>query len=120
MELLRGLDLGSMLARFGPLPPERVTNLLGQACRSLSEAHDAGLVHRDIKPANLFVCRLGNEYDCLKVLDFGIVKNVDDRATATTTKMVAGTPAFIAPDVVRGDPIGLWTFTRWAASRGAC
>ena len=49
--------------------------LLRQACRSLAEAHEHGLVHRDIKPANLFVARLGTEYDYLKVLDFGIVKD---------------------------------------------
>ena len=49
--------------------------LLRQACRSLAEAHEHGLVHRDIKPANLFVTRLGSEYDYLKVLDFGIVKD---------------------------------------------
>ena len=52
--------------------------LLRQACRSLAEAHEHGLVHRDIKPANLFVGRLGSEYDYLKVLDFGIVKEQRD------------------------------------------
>ena len=48
--------------------------LLRQACRSLAEAHERGLVHRDIKPANLFVTRLGTEYDYVKILDFGVVK----------------------------------------------
>ena len=75
MELLEGLDLHSMVKRFGPQPAERVIMLLRQACRSLAEAHEHGLVHRDIKPANLFVTRLGHEYDYLKVLDFGIVKD---------------------------------------------
>ena len=73
MERLRGMDLQRMVERHGPLPPERAVFLLKQACRSLSEAHALGLVHRDIKPANLFVCRLGAEYDFLKVLDFGVV-----------------------------------------------
>ena len=73
MERLRGMDLQRMVERHGPLPPERAIFLLKQACRSLSEAHALGLVHRDIKPANLFVCRLGPEYDFLKVLDFGVV-----------------------------------------------
>ena len=74
MELLQGLDLQQILDRFGPQPAQRVIMLLRQACRSLAEAHDHGLVHRDVKPANLFVARLGSEYDYLKVLDFGIVK----------------------------------------------
>ena len=73
MERLRGMDLQRMVERHGPLPPERAVFLLKQACLSLSEAHALGLVHRDIKPANLFVCRLGPEYDFLKVLDFGVV-----------------------------------------------
>ncbi len=75
MELLQGLDLQHIVNRFGPQLPERVIMLLRQACRSLAEAHEHGLVHRDIKPANLFVGRLGTEYDYLKVLDFGIVKD---------------------------------------------
>ena len=55
MELLDGLDLQHIVTRFGPQPAERVIMLLRQACRSLAEAHEHGLVHRDIKPANLFV-----------------------------------------------------------------
>ena len=53
MELLDGMDLYSLVQRFGPLPPERVVAVLRQACRSLGEAHAAGLLHRDIKPHNL-------------------------------------------------------------------
>ena len=78
MELLEGLDLHSMVKRFGPQPAERVIMLLRQVCRSLAEAHEHGLVHRDIKPANLFVTCLGHEYDYVKVLDFGIVKAAAD------------------------------------------
>jgi DNA-binding NtrC family response regulator/putative methionine-R-sulfoxide reductase with GAF domain len=105
MELLDGLDLNQIVARFGPQPAERVAVLLRQACRSLAEAHDLGLVHRDIKPANLFVACLGSEYDYLKVLDFGIVK---DRPGAeailiTAQGMVPGTPAFMAPETVAGE-----------------
>ena len=60
MEFLDGLDLHRIVTRFGPQPAERVVMLLRQACRSLAEAHEHGLVHRDIKPANLFVTRLGH------------------------------------------------------------
>jgi transcriptional regulator with GAF, ATPase, and Fis domain len=105
MELLDGLDLNQIVTRFGPQPAERVTMLLRQACRSLTEAHERGLVHRDIKPANLFVARLGPEYDYLKVLDFGIVKDRpgEEAMVLTAQGMVHGTPAFMAPERVVGE-----------------
>jgi eukaryotic-like serine/threonine-protein kinase len=105
MERLRGMDLQRMVERYGPLPPDRVVFLLEQACLSLSEAHARGLVHRDIKPANLFVCRLGPQYDFLKVLDFGMVSRQEREAVGsiTLTGMVLGTPAFLAPELVSGD-----------------
>jgi DNA-binding NtrC family response regulator len=104
MEQLRGLDLQRMVERHGPTPPARAVCLVKQACRSLSEAHALGLVHRDIKPANLFVCRLGQEYDFLKVLDFGVVSRHDREAGAgiTMTGMVLGTPAYLAPELLGG------------------
>jgi DNA-binding NtrC family response regulator len=102
MERLRGLNLQHMVERFGPLPPERTVFLLKQACLSLSEAHQRGLVHRDIKPANLFVCRLGSEYDFLKVLDFGVVsrRSGGEMLPITGAGIVLGTPAFLAPELV--------------------
>ena len=108
MERLRGLDLASMLKRFGRLEPERCIMFLRQACRSLSEAHQAGLVHRDIKPANLFACKLGDEYDFLKVLDFGIVKDVatEEHTNLTQTGTLTGTPAIMAPEAVLGKEVG--------------
>jgi len=109
MELLDGLDLETLVERFGPLPPERVVHLLRQACASLEEAHARGLVHRDIKPSNIFTCRLGLAVDFVKVLDFGLVKAVDDggrEATLLTAPdSTTGTPAYIAPEVVRGDRV---------------
>jgi len=107
MELLEGLDLQRIVSRFGPQPAERVIALMRQACRSLGEAHERGLVHRDIKPANLFVTRLGMEYDYVKVLDFGVVKDQSGRDTATlaTEGAVQGTPAFMPPEIALGDPL---------------
>ena len=81
MELLTGRDLESLVREFGPVPADRVVYLLRQVCHSLAEAHARGLVHRDIKPANIYVCRMGLEYDFVKVLDFGLVK-VRQRARA--------------------------------------
>ena len=102
MERLRGMDLKRMVERHGPLAPERVVFLLKQVCLSLSEAHALGLVHRDIKPANLFLCRLGSEYDFVKVVDFGVVSRLAHESSAqiTTAGMILGTPAFLAPELV--------------------
>ncbi len=107
MELLNGLDLQTLVDRFGPLPPARVVHLLRQLCLSLGEAHRAGLVHRDIKPKNIFLCSFGLEHDLAKVLDFGLVKSTaglhhpsEESAEAT----VAGTPAYMPPEMALGSP----------------
>jgi plasmid stabilization system protein ParE len=102
MELLDGLDADSLLRRFGPIPAERAIHLLRQVCHSLSEAHSYGLVHRDVKPANIFLCHYGEEYDFVKVLDFGIVRAIrapeDTSPPQTGENAVHGTPAFMAPE----------------------
>ena len=107
MELLEGLDTEVLVRRFGPVPAERAIHVLRQVCHSLSEAEARGLVHRDIKPANIFLCRYGEDYDFVKVLDFGIVKSTHGggmRTPALTRETtVAGSPAFIAPEQAMGD-----------------
>jgi len=123
MELLDGLDLDHLVREHGAVPAARVIHLLIQTCQSLAEAHDAGLLHRDIKPANIFVCRVADEVDIAKVLDFGIVHHVDDpiadpidivslpppdAALPPTTKLtkdgaVIGTPGYIPPELVTGE-----------------
>lgn len=106
MEMLEGIDTELLVERFGPQPPERVAHLLRQACHSLEEAHQRGLIHRDIKPSNIFTCRMGLEVDFVKVLDFGLVKarGEEDRREQmlTAPNATAGTPAFIAPEVALG------------------
>jgi len=106
MELLDGLDADSLLRRFGPVSSDRAIYLLRQVCHSLSEAQSCGLVHRDIKPANIFLCRYGEEYDFVKVLDFGIVGAVRDTPGGnlmhTRGDTVRGTPAFMAPEQALG------------------
>jgi len=81
MELLDGMDLETLVETYGPQPAARVIDFLIQACNSLAEAHDAGMVHRDIKPANLYVCRIADEVDVLKVLDFGLVRAAVHKAS---------------------------------------
>jgi serine/threonine-protein kinase len=107
MEYLDGLDLEMLVERFGPQPPERVTEILAQACHSLAEAHTRGMIHRDIKPSNLFLCRIGLEVDFLKVLDFGLVKLGPQAARAelqvTAAHLTTGTPAFMAPEIASGN-----------------
>jgi serine/threonine-protein kinase len=110
MELLDGVDLQQLVRQAGPLPPERVIHVLTQACASLAEAHLQGLVHRDIKPANIYLCRLGVECDFVKVLDFGLVKHVDEFGRGpgqdiTHADMVPGTPSYVAPEIIRGEPV---------------
>ncbi len=83
--------------------------VIRQVCHSLGEAHEHGLVHRDIKPANIFTCRLGPDLDFVKVLDFGLVKATGEKsggATALTREgVVAGTPAFMAPELALGTEV---------------
>ncbi|MDJ0974768.1 MAG: serine/threonine-protein kinase [Planctomycetota bacterium] len=106
MEYLPGIDLQRLVREYGPQPPGRVIHVLAQACRSLAEAHDKGLLHRDVKPANLMLCRLGHEVDFLKVLDFGLVGAMghgpNDMPYLEEEGTVSGTLGFIAPEVVRG------------------
>jgi eukaryotic-like serine/threonine-protein kinase len=107
MELLAGRDLETLVREFGPLPADRVIFLLRQICHSLADAHARGLVHRDIKPANIYVCRMGLEYDFIKVLDFGLVKFKKDkrdvRITHTADGQTTGTPAYMAPEIAMGE-----------------
>jgi CHASE1-domain containing sensor protein len=102
MELLDGLDLDTLVRECGPVEPARVVHILRQACRSLAEAHAAGLVHRDIKPANIYLCRHGLEHDVVKILDFGLVREQrrpGEDPTVTNPDMFLGTPAYSAPEM---------------------
>ncbi len=109
MELLKGFDLERLVIRYGPVVPARVIYFLRQACESLSEAHARDLIHRDIKPGNLFSCHFGGRYDFIKILDFGLVKTLDDGnqfgPQLTALNSIAGTPSYMAPEQALGEPI---------------
>lgn len=100
MELLSGLSLEDLVAKHGPLPPERAVHFLRQVCGALQEAHSAGLIHRDIKPANIFAAQRGGVYDVAKLLDFGLVKQGGDEPDGKMARrgLVSGTPLYMAPE----------------------
>jgi serine/threonine protein kinase len=102
MEFLDGIDLQSLVERYGPQPVPRVIHILQQICGSLFEAHSLGLVHRDIKPANIMLNRRGGQPDVVKVLDFGLVKAIDDRRQAGLTHeaSLTGTPLYMSPEAI--------------------
>lgn len=103
MEYLDGIDLEALIEKYGPQPENRVIRILTQVCGSLYEAHSLGLVHRDIKPANLMLNRRGGEPDVIKVLDFGLVKALDDQlqSNLTANNSLTGTPMYMSPEAIQ-------------------
>ena len=103
MEYLEGLSLGDLVERYGPVPPARTAHILRQACASLWEAHSCDLVHRDIKPQNIMLCKIRGECDFVKVLDFGLVKQISGDQTRDLTRAmrILGTPLYMSPERIR-------------------
>ncbi len=97
MEYVAGRTLAAVAAEDGPLPADRAARLLAQAAEALAAAHAGGIVHRDVKPSNMLV----TPDEVLKLSDFGIARALDD-ATMTRTGMVTGSPAYLSPEVARG------------------
>jgi serine/threonine-protein kinase len=104
MELLEGASLQKTVARGGPLSPPRVVFIATQLLSALAAAHRAGLIHRDIKPDNIFLTANAAASDLVKVVDFGVVKQIGDPAAhqITATGEMVGSPAFMAPEQLRG------------------
>ncbi|MDX8052079.1 protein kinase [Lentzea sp. BCCO 10_0798] len=100
MEYLPSKSLSAVLSERGTLPPRDVASIGMQVASALAAAHNAGIVHRDIKPGNIL---LGDD-GTVKITDFGISRATGD-VTVTATGMLAGTPAYLAPEVAKGyDP----------------
>jgi eukaryotic-like serine/threonine-protein kinase len=107
MELLAGETLGELIERTGPMPVERVVAIGTQLCDALIAAHALGIVHRDLKPSNVIVLAEPAERDTVKVLDFGLAKSLhgdDSTTTITESNAVMGTPRYMAPEAIRGEP----------------
>ncbi len=102
-ERLYGRTLADVLLD-GPMPPARVVSLLVPVLGALDEAHAAGIVHRDVKPANLMlVC--DDDGERLKLLDFGVAREPDPDPDTTGLGALVGTPKYMAPEQVRGEPV---------------
>jgi serine/threonine protein kinase len=103
MEFLDGIDLQALVDKYGPQSESRVIRILEQICGSLYEAHSLGLVHRDIKPSNIMLNRRGAEPDVVKVLDFGLVKALDEgkQASRSASGGLTGTPLYMSPEAIQ-------------------
>lgn len=102
MEYVDGFTLEALVSLAGPVAPRRVVHTLVQACGSLQEAHDMGLLHRDVKPSNIMLTRRGGVCDAVKLLDFGLVKELtgDDAAERNEQDVIVGTPMYLAPELI--------------------
>ena len=98
MEYLPGIDLSRLIEEDGAIPANRAAHILCQVCGSLSEAHALGLIHRDVKPLNIILTERGGLLDFAKVLDFGLVKDLNTDIEHTVADAIPGTPPYIAPE----------------------
>jgi len=107
LERLRGEDLSEVLARSGPVHADRAQDIAIGVLGSLVEAHAEGLVHRDLKPANIFLVEGTPGPDGVRVVDFGIAKEVGEGGLdLTRADMVVGTMPYLPPELLRGRPFG--------------
>ena len=97
MEFVDGEDLSGLIKRFGRLSPDRSLRLAREICAGLASAHEQGVLHRDLKPANILIDGRGRA----KIADFGLAAVAEE---LRSDKRRAGTPAYMAPEVLRGQP----------------
>ncbi|HXX65979.1 MAG TPA: serine/threonine-protein kinase [Polyangiaceae bacterium] len=107
MEYLDGRTLHRAIRQAGFFPEERAAHIARQICRALREAHSMGVIHRDLKPANILLVEHADEPDFVKVLDFGLVKQVTESRSEDLTQagLFMGSPKYMAPEQVRGDRV---------------
>ncbi|MFZ6184721.1 serine/threonine protein kinase [Nannocystis pusilla] len=104
MEFLRGRDLDQVLTREGPLPWRRAASIGLQLCEALAAAHTRNIIHRDVKPSNCFLVEGGDGGDdFVKLIDFGIAKDLDASGEQTGLGLVLGTPGYVAPELLAGE-----------------
>ncbi|MDQ2667223.1 MAG: serine/threonine-protein kinase [Gemmatimonadota bacterium] len=107
MEFVDGEPLARILKREAPLSLERAVDMAGQIADGLGAAHELGIIHRDLKPDNILVTRTKSGREVAKVVDFGIAKAIQETEGEglTQTGHVIGTPEFMSPEQLLGDPI---------------
>lgn len=110
MEFVDGKTLHRVLRQEGPFNEARTCHIARQICRSLREAHGMGVVHRDLKPGNVLLAQHGDEGDNVKVLDFGLVKDVTGEAEELTQQgLFMGSPKYMAPEQIVGAEVSART-----------
>ena len=110
MEYLDGRTLHRLIHDERTLTEARASHIAQQICRSVHEAHRIGVVHRDLKPSNVLLVERGDETDFVKVLDFGLVKDVSGKGEdLTQTGLFMGSPKYMAPEQVMGGEISART-----------
>lgn len=108
MEFLRGRDLAQVMVDDGPLPFERICQIINAVLAALGEAHDLDVVHRDLKPENIFIERTRTGRDLVKVVDFGLAKILSapqETRSITSPGLVCGTPDYMSPEQGRGENV---------------
>ena len=109
MELLRGATLSEVVRRKRPVPLAVAVRWISQAASGLGEAHARGIVHRDVKPSNLFLAGPGTRHECVKVIDFGILRVAGGTSAGvqrlTKSDVFIGTPSYAAPEMLLGEPV---------------
>jgi serine/threonine-protein kinase len=101
MELLEGATLEQLVEQCGPQPAARVVHIASQIASALCEAHLMGLIHRDVKPANVIISERHGVGDVAKVVDFGLVKELENaKVQLSQAGVVTGTPLYLAPEAI--------------------
>ncbi len=105
MEFVEGFTLSQLLKMHGPMEALRAIHIAIQIARSVREAHGLSVIHRDLKPANVLVTTHADEDSFVKVLDFGLVKNVEENQELTQQGLFMGSPKYMSPEQIQGDDV---------------
>ena len=102
MEFLHGQSIANIIREEGKLSPSRAVHIGTQVCRALATAHEHSLIHRDLKAESITLVAHEGDLDFVKVVDFGICKQVDSEGTASSPGTIIGTPDYMAPEQAAG------------------